>query len=235
LVVTLTTRDIEWSQAWRIIASRFPPINLFERVSANPAVWEALIAAEQLTNPRVRNELGEIHLVPPNRRVSGPNASWVMAPFTHINPKGSRFSDGTYGIYYAAGRLRTAIIETVYHFGRFAADSNDPPRREEMRVLVGRVERAFGDVDAVDTPMKASILHKDSYIFSQRFGSEQRNKGSDGLAYPSVRHDGGRCIAAFWPDTVGIPVQERHLQYEWDGTRVSRYFDFKQESWVSLV
>jgi RES domain len=93
----------------------------------------------------------------------------------------------------------------------------------------------LGDIDAVDTPMKASILDKDSYTFSQRFGSQQRSKGSDGLVYPSVRHDGGWCIAAFWPDTVGIPVQERHLQYEWDGTRVSRYFDFKQESWVSLV
>ena len=235
MVVTLTTRNIVWSQAWRIIASRFPPINLFERVSSNPGVWEALIAAEQLTNPRVRDEVGEIHLVPPDRRVSGPNASWVMAPFTHINTKGSRFSDGTYGVYYAAERLRTAIIETAYHFGRFAADSNDPPRREEMRVLLGSVDRAFEDVDAIDAPMKASILDKDSYVFSQRFGSEQRSNGSDGLAFPSVRHDGGQCIAAFWPDTVGIPVQERHLQYEWGGARVRRYFDFKEESWVSLV
>ena len=235
MVVTLATRNIVWSQAWRIIASRFPPINLFERVSSNPAVWEALIAAEQLTNPRVRDEVGEIHLVPPDRRVSGPNASWVMAPFTHINTKGSRFSDGTYGVYYAAERLRTAIVETAYHFGRFAADSNDPPRREEMRVLLGSVDRAFEDVDAIDAPTKESILDKDSYVFSQRFGWEQRSNGSDGLAYPSVRHDGGQCIAAFWPDTVGIPVQERHLQYEWDGARVRRYFDFKEESWVSLV
>jgi hypothetical protein len=24
---------------------------------------------------------------------------------------------------------------------------------------------------------------------------------------------------------VGIPIQERHLQYEWDGAKVGRYFD----------
>ncbi len=37
----------------------------------------------------------------------------VMAPFTHLNPKGSRFSDGSYGVYYAAKRLSTAIAETA--------------------------------------------------------------------------------------------------------------------------
>ena len=74
----------------------------------NPAVWETLIELEQLTNPRVRNETGNINLVPPERRVSGNNASYVMAPFTHVNPRGSRFSDGTYGVYYAAERLETA-------------------------------------------------------------------------------------------------------------------------------
>src|SRR5262245_48077767 len=99
------TRKIDWRKAWRIIAARYPPIDLFERVSANPAVWEVLIELEQLVNPRVRESVGEIRLVPPARRVSGPNASWVMAPFTHLNPKGSRFSDGSHGVYYAAKRL----------------------------------------------------------------------------------------------------------------------------------
>jgi hypothetical protein len=88
---------VDWAQAWRIIASRFPPIHLFERVSPNPAVWEALIELEELTNPRVRDQVGQISLVPPERRISGINASWVMASFTHVNPKGSRFSDGTHG------------------------------------------------------------------------------------------------------------------------------------------
>lgn len=30
-------------------------------------------------------------------------------------------------------------------------------------------------------------------------------------------------------------IQERHLKYEWDGTKVGRYFDFKDGIWVSLV
>ena len=81
----IATTRIDRRQAWRIIATRYPPIDLFERVSPNPAVWDALIELEQLVNPRLRDAVGEIGLVSPERRVSGPNASWVMAPFTHLN------------------------------------------------------------------------------------------------------------------------------------------------------
>src|SRR6266700_2607066 len=105
----IKTTRIQWRGAWHIIASRYPPIDLFERLSPNANLWEVLIELEQQTNPRVRDTVGEISLVPPGRRVSGVNASWVMAPFTHVNPKGSRFSDGTWGVYYAADKLETAV------------------------------------------------------------------------------------------------------------------------------
>ena len=98
-----------------------------------------MIALEQLTNPRVRDEVGEISLVPAAQRVTGPGASYVMASFTHINPKGSRFSDGSFGVYYAASALETAIAETVFHFEVFARDSNDPPRMEDMLLAAGRI------------------------------------------------------------------------------------------------
>jgi RES domain-containing protein len=224
---------VRWREAWRIIASRYPPIALFERVSDNPAVWDVLTELEQATNPRLRDEAGEIALVPPERRVTGPNASWVMAPFTHVNRNGSRFSDGSYGVYYAARTLLTAIKETGYHFARFAADSNDPPRREDMRVLLGSVSATLHDVSKLDEKLKARILNPQSYAHSRSFAAALRDDSSDGIVYPSVRDDGGACIAAFWPDVVGLPMQERHLQYEWDGKRFSRWFDYKEERWVS--
>jgi hypothetical protein len=226
----MATTKVEWSKAWRIIASRFPPINLFERVSKNPAVWDVLVELEQLTNPRIRDETGDISLVPAHRRVSGPNASWVMAPFTHVNKKGSRFSNGSYGVYYAAITLETAIAETIYHFSRFARDSHDPARREDMRVLLGNINATYDDLP----DSRISILDKTSYAHSQAFALERRSQNSDGIVYPSVRYEGGTCIAAFWPDVVGIPIQERHLKYEWDGNQVSRYFDFKLEKWFDL-
>jgi hypothetical protein len=103
-----------------------------------------------------------------------------------------------------------------------------------MRVLLGSVDRALDDIHTLDGPTKAAILNKNSYASSQPFGGMRRGKGSNGLIYPSVRHDGGQCIAAFWPDVVSIPIQERHLQYEWDGTTVGRYFDFQEGTWQTL-
>lgn len=226
--------EVNWPQAWRIIASRYPPIDLFERLSDDPAVWDALTELEQATNPRLRDQAGNISLVPPERRVFGPNASWVMAPFTHINPKGSRFADGTYGVYYAARELATAVAETGYHFARFAADSHDPPRREDMRVLLGTIAATLDDAGSLAEPRRSAVLSKTSYAESQRFAVERRDAGSNGIHYPSVRHDGGSCIAAFWPNVVGLPIQERHLQYEWDGRRFSRYFDYRDEVWISI-
>jgi RES domain-containing protein len=229
----IATAAVDWCRAWRIIASRYPPIELFERVSANPAVWEALIELESATNPRVRDEAGQISLVPPERRVSGPNASWVMAPFAHINPRGSRFSDGTWGVYYAADRLETAIAETIYHFEKLAADATDPPRREDMQVLVGRVTTTLHDVDTLPAAKRRAVLDPTSYAASRALARDLRSSGSNGLVFPSVRDSSGQCIAAFWPDVVGIPRQERHLQYEWDGRRVARYFDYQREQWIS--
>lgn len=227
-------RRVVWNHATRIVSSRYPPIDLFERVSSDPAVWEALIAAEQKVNPRVRDVTGEIRLVAPEERVSGAGASWVMASFTHLNPKGSRFSDGSYGVYYAARELATAIRETAYHFGRFAADSNDEARYENMRVLVGRIANRFVDVARLPAPRRTAVLDPDSYDVSRRLGAELRAAGTNGLVYPSVRHPGGHCVAALRPKAVGNPRQGQHLRYHWDGSRVVRYFDYARDEWVAL-
>lgn len=207
---------------------------MFERVSRNEAIWEVLIELEQATSPRVRDEIGEINLVPPDRRVSGLGASYIMASFTHINPKGSRFSDGSYGVYYCADRLNTAIAETVHQFGRFAEDSGDPSRGEDMRVVCGSVSATLHDVETLPKAERSRILNPDSYAASRPFAAALRAAGSDGLFYPSVRDAAGRCVAAFWPDVVGIPVEERYLRYEWNGARVSRYFDYSTNTWVPL-
>jgi hypothetical protein len=228
-------RHVDWPQAWRIIASRYPPIQLFERLTNDQAVWDALIELEQRTNPRVRDEIGNIALVAPEDRVTGAGASYVMASFTHLNPKGSRFSDGSYGVYYAASTLETAIAETVFHFEEFARDSNDPPRNEDMRVLVGPIQNDFEDVSALTAAERDQILDPASYAAGQAYGRRLHEQGSLGVTYPSVRLTGSLCAGAFKPRAVGLPLQERHLQYFWDGNRVSRYFDYLKDLWIELA
>ena len=59
---------IGWDQSFRIIFSRYPFIGIYDRV-ADPADIEAVIELERLTNDRVRDEAGEISLVPQADRI----------------------------------------------------------------------------------------------------------------------------------------------------------------------
>ena len=110
----LAVSEVRWQPCFRVIPSRYPTIHLFERV-ADPAEWETLYWIESLTNPRLRDEVGDIELVPPEERAFGPGGSVIMAPFTHLDPAGSRFADGTFGAFYAAASLATSVAETCFH------------------------------------------------------------------------------------------------------------------------
>lgn len=214
---------VTWPSAHRIIRSRFPPINLFDDI-ADPADWDALASAEMKTNPRFAEALGRLELVAAERRVSGPGASWVMAPFTHLSPdRTSRFADGTFGAYYAGDSFEVALAETIHHHQRFMAATREPAGwTSDFRELVGTLKAELHDLRTGDY---AVCLEPDDYAVGQGLARTLRAGGSNGVVYPSVRQAGGQCVAAFYPDVVGIPAQGRHLSYYWDGERVSRIQD----------
>jgi hypothetical protein len=141
----LAARPVRFAPCHRIVASRLPTIHLFERV-ADPADWDALYELESMTNPRLRNEVGELHLVPKADRVSGPNASIVMAPFTHLSPQGTRFTNGRFGAYYAAESIDTSIAETRFHRENFLRATSQPPIELEMRCYLADVVCALHDL-----------------------------------------------------------------------------------------
>ena len=221
---------LRWAKSYRLVPSRYPPIQLFERLG-DPADWEALARVESLTNDRVRDEIGDIALVPAADRVSGPGASWVMASFTHLG-RPSRFSDGSYGVYYCARERETAVAETVHHMGRFYAATVEAALDVDMRVLVGRIDATFHDLRGEPRRWRA-LLDPDDYAAPQAFGRELRRAGANGVVYPSVRHAGGECLGAFRPRAVAPPVQGAHLTYHWNGARIDRYFDHGSKAWIT--
>ncbi len=214
------TVNLRWQKTYRIIPSKFPPINFVERIVA-PEQMEAAWYLESLTNDRLRDETGDIALVAENDRVSGPGASIVMAAFTHIgNP--SRFSDGSYGIYYAARSLETAVRETAFHRARFLAATDETAGEIDMRTYVGKPKAPLKDLRA---PRFKFLHDPDDYSQSQAFGKAHRVLGESGFVYRSVRHTGGECIAAFKPAAVSIPTAGPALAYVWDGARISRVYE----------
>ncbi len=214
---------IRWTPCWRIIPSRFPPIDLFERV-ADPADLEAVIEIESMTNPRLREEIGELHLVAEADRVSGPGSSYIMAAFTHLNPEGSRFSDGSWGVYYAARDLDTAIAETIHHREYFMQATGEPPMELDMRVILADLE---GELHDIRSPGNAppELLDPEDYAPAQTLGRVLREAGSWGVIYCSVRRKGGENAVIFRPPVLSNCRQERHLCYVWDGQRISHVYE----------
>lgn len=213
-------KRIRWQRAYRIVPSRFPPVGVFDAI-ADPEDLDALYAIEALTNPRVREEMGELANVPKERRVSGPGSTPLMAAFTHLNPEGSRFSDGSYGVLYLAHTLDTAIAETVYHREKFLAATNEPPIDLPMRCYVSGVHGTLHDIRK---GFKAEH-DPDSYAASQKLGARLHGLGSNGIAYDSVRQAGGECAALLYPDLASPCVQGKHFLYGWDGKRIAQVFE----------
>lgn len=205
-----------WKRAYRIVSSAFPPISLFEDVLDKEDL-ETAYAIEAITNDRLLEEAGVLARVPAQDRLCGPGSSPIMAAFTHIGAP-SRFSDGSYGVYYCASSERAAIAETRFHRERFLAATAQGPLELTMRTYINEIVRPLHDVRPVEA------LHDPdptAYGTPQRFARRLHDQGSWGLLYHSVRDPGAECAAIFRPPAVTIPVQGRHLRYVWDGQKIA--------------
>ena len=211
------TSLVHWTGATLIVRSAYPPIDLFEDI-AEPEDWPLLISAVQKTDPRLIESIGNLDLVPPGRRVGGPGASYLMAPFTHTSPdRPSRFSDGRLGVLYVAGNFETAVHETIHHHGRFmAATKQHPGWTSQFRELVMEVK---GDLKDLREIKAATLLDPEDYGPAQAFGTAVRAGEGQGIVYPSVQ-GGGDCAGLFFPDLARSPMQRRCLDYHWNGETV---------------
>ena len=219
---------MNFAKSHRIIRTIYPPVDLFEDI-APPADWEMLVAAEARFNPRIRDTVGNLALVPPERRVAGPTASLVMAAFTHVSKsRPSRFSDGSYGAWYCGDRFEVALAETAYHFERFMRATAEPAADADFRELCAGVKGVFASAPP-------DCLAPDDWRPGQVFGRQSRANGADGVLYPSVRYPAGMAAAVFWPDRISLPiVQARQFRYHWNGKRMTRYLVHGEREWMHL-
>ncbi|MBV9271296.1 MAG: RES family NAD+ phosphorylase [Candidatus Eremiobacteraeota bacterium] len=206
---------LDWRACFRIIPSLYPAVGIFDDVS-DPHDLEAVFALEAATNPRILAEAGELALVRPEERISGEGATPIMAAFTHAKP--SRFSDGTYGVYYSAHDQETAIAETAYHRLRFITDAGLRSEIVHMRVYSAHVRGSFDDIRPRGP--RSKVYDPDSYAFSQQYARKifDANK-LDGIVFRSVRRPAGECVAVFRPRRISEVRVVRHLQYRFEEGR----------------
>lgn len=201
----------------RIIPSRFPPVDTFERI-AGPELTELLAEVESLTNDRLREARGEIRVVADEDRAQGAAAMPVMAAFTH--PRPNRFNDDSFGVFYAGVDLETAVNETIFGREQFLRSANHPATQLEMRVYYMHIEGTFHDLEGL-RETHPQLYDPNSYAASRPFGLAVKQADGDGIHYESVRHQGGLCLAVMRPRLITGCRQGEHLLYRWNGERIT--------------
>ncbi|TGN42042.1 RES family NAD+ phosphorylase [Marinobacter confluentis] len=207
--------------AFRLVNSKFPPINLFDDV-ADQDEFELLYELQAMTNPRIQTEVGNLNLI---RRSEIPfgitGCSYATSPFTHVNPDGSRFSDGQFGVLYLADSMTTAIAEVAYHQGRYWGGvkglAYDRMVYRGLKFKMAQTECHDATTYGQDHP----IYQPDSYTASRAFGRKLFRAGSRVLQYHSVRNPGATCWGLFTPKHVSSVIQSTHFEFIWNGQAIS--------------
>ena len=73
-----------------------------------------------------------------------PASIWVA--FAHMNLEGGRFSDGTYGVFFAVNELGTAMAETIRQREHFMRTTKQEHMELDMPVYVTDLAGQFHDL-----------------------------------------------------------------------------------------
>lgn len=216
------TTKVDWPRAHRIVSSAEPPIAAFTALLDDPMELEELLEVEALTNPIAR--LGRLGIadIPSSERVTGAGASLIMTPF--VLPTASRFSDGSYGVFYAGDELETAGRERAHHLAIEFKRS-----RENEIVLRAQAWAYTLTIDAVLHDLRRSarpapvpgIYNPNDYTVAQQQGRALKFDGSNGVIYESVRHPHHECAGIFRPACIANPRFEKSVYFDWDGRTVT--------------
>lgn len=201
----------------RNIVSLLESENLFDDLSDEPDAWELARQVEADARPYpYRSPYPEIYR-------PFEEAIWINAigwPFEHRQM--SRFSDGSFGVWYGSDLVETTVFETAYHWYRgLICDAG----WQQERVIV---ERKLYNVtcDALLLDLRPAIVvypdlvHKSDYRFAQSVGARLHREGHPGLLTSSVRYEAGLNFAIMNPEVLSRPRFHSQLAYRLEGEHV---------------
>jgi hypothetical protein len=184
------------------------------------------VALRARTNPLLNERIQPALAIPQKDRAYGPGAGYVIAPFAYPSPDGTRFGPPaltaeSFGVYYAARNEATAIAEVKHHRVAFLGATRAPAQDLDFEVLRAPVKGAhFYDLRGRQREFP-DVYSPTDYTASQKLGVELRRKDADGIAYDSVRREGGECVAVFRPRCVGPARPVKQLIFRWDGEAIT--------------
>ena len=183
--------------------------DLFDDLSDNPADWQAAINLELATKPRMFASATPV--------IDRPfeDARWndaIHYPFRHWMR--SRYSDGSFGVWYGADSIETSVHETVYHWRAGLlqdAGFTQPGIRLERKCYRVRCDAALVDLRPLVAQFPALVDPAD-YTLTHQVGAKLDREGHPGLVSRSARCDGD-VFAVFNARVLSDPRQVCFLSY----------------------
>jgi hypothetical protein len=208
--------DIHQDVARNIVSLRESQ-NLFDDLTDDPAEW--------LLAQKVEDEVKPPPYASHKPIIDRPfeDAQWFNAiqwPFKHW--QASRFSDGSFGVWYGSESVETTVYESAYHWYRgLLSDAGF----EQMVVVAERkVYWVACNAALLDFRQAAAIqpdlLHPSDYTFCQAVGSRIHREGHPGLLTLSVRRPAGENLAIFNPAVLSNPRHHCQLSYRLEGGQI---------------
>jgi hypothetical protein len=205
----------------RLIPSRFADIedSVLTPLAEDDDMLRDLFDLDNATNERLRGEFGGLPGIGPDELVFGvPFFRIINAAFCYPRPEGSRFNDGERGAWYCAFDIETALAEVCFHK---AVEYQEIKRFDDSvsyQCMLADFTSTFHDLRGNNACPKC--LDPASYVDSQALASELLESGSMGIIYPSVRHEGGTCLACFRPALVGNVRKGQAYRLTWAGSPI---------------
>lgn len=148
-----------------------------------------------------------------------PHAAFINASFAYAKPREpNRFNGAERGAWYAALELATCLAEVRHHLTEALSQTGVYEAVVDYAELHASFAGEF--VDLRPHPDHIS-LHPEKaigYPAGNALADAARARGLNGIIYPSVRNEGGTCIAALFPHAVQSVAQGDVYRMTWRGT-----------------
>lgn len=212
----LTLADVHQDVVRNIVSLRESQ-DLFDDLSGDPADWRLAQWVEDEVKPAPYASRQPV--------IDRPfeEAQWFNAigwPFKHA--QNSRFSDGSFGVWYGSESVETTVYESAYHWYRgLLSDAGF----EQMAVVAER--KVYGvacNAALLDlrpaVAQAPDLLHPSDCALCQTVGARLHREGHPGLLTPSVRRPSGENLAIFSPAVLSNPRHNGQLTYRLQGGQI---------------
>lgn len=213
----LTVKDFHEDIHRNIVSLRVSE-DLFDDLSDNPDAWKAAIDLEIATKPHTYTSHQPV-IARPFEEADYNEA--IEYPFSHWSS--SRYSNGSYGVWYGADTLETSIYETVHHWrSNLLMDANwqDVEGVEiDRKVYLVRCDAALLDFrEKIRT--HSALIDAASYHLTHQVGARIHHDGHPGLVSRSARCEGDIC-AVFNQRVLSNPRHHCYLSYRIEGSGIA--------------